>query len=685
MIWVRPFHTPTIILNMKSCFSTPIAFAAALLFFQEGLAQTEPDSIRTYQLEDVVVTAQYSPQVEKNAVYDVEVLRKNAIERKGATNLREALQHELGFSLAQKTVFGSSAEIRGISKENVKILVDGVPVIGRLNGIIDLGQIPLSNIERVEIIKGPVSVFYGTDAMGGVINLITKKHFESRWQGSVSTYFESIGAMNLDLLGAFNFGKNSLSLDGAYYSLNGLTTTEAARSKNWEEKQQAYANLQFARRIKSLSLRYAFGIFDEELVSLGDTVTSNAGAKKITDANYFTRRINNSLSLQGALARDHFLDLTLSYLDYKRFHDTYNIDLSNGEPVISTTDTRDKNEELFSSANLRCQIGTNAKRKLNYALGTDAYYETAQGDRILDLKQGMMTAAFFGSLNYRAWSKVEFQPGIRYSYNNVFGSVLSPAFSAKLTPGKNQTLRFSYARGFRAPNIKELYLDFHVQTGPVTYIISGNEDLEAEKSHSFELGYGLDLADGKLRVEPTLFYNDIEGLIALTELVDNKRHYFNIDHHKSKGGSLFFTWSPSEALRLKTGATLIGRYNKFTEDFDTDKFTNSPELMAAMGYEEPGTGIRADIEYKYTGKATGFYIDATGLAETERDDFSILNLSLSKSFSRLGFDVFTGVKNILDVQNIETLNTAGAAHSSDMQLWGRSYFVKLKYKFMHKK
>ena len=136
--------------------------------------QNIPDTNGAYLLNEVIVTAQYAPQPLQKSVFNVKVINSKTIEARGANNLRELLYLETHFELENKSVFGSSLEIQGAAKENVKFLVDGVPVIGRLNGIIDLMQLPLTNIERVEIIQGPVSVYYGTDALAGVINIITK-------------------------------------------------------------------------------------------------------------------------------------------------------------------------------------------------------------------------------------------------------------------------------------------------------------------------------------------------------------------------------------------------------------------------------------------------------------------------------------------------------------------------------
>jgi outer membrane receptor for ferrienterochelin and colicins len=124
---------------------------------------------------EIVTTGQYSPTLSTNSIIKVDVLDRDFIKSKAANNLRDLLMQEGAININQDAQLGSNLSINGLGGENVKILVDGIPVIGRTNGNIDLSQLSLTNIDRVEIVKGPMSTLYGTDALGGVINLISKK------------------------------------------------------------------------------------------------------------------------------------------------------------------------------------------------------------------------------------------------------------------------------------------------------------------------------------------------------------------------------------------------------------------------------------------------------------------------------------------------------------------------------
>ena len=131
-------------------------------------------------MSEVVVTAQYSPQRVDKSIYKIDVIGVKQIDQKAANNLSDLFRDELSIRITQDGTFGSNMSIRGLGGEHVKFLVDGVPVIGRMDGNIDLGQLNLNNVDHVEMIEGPMSVIYGSNAIAGVVNIITKENKNSK-------------------------------------------------------------------------------------------------------------------------------------------------------------------------------------------------------------------------------------------------------------------------------------------------------------------------------------------------------------------------------------------------------------------------------------------------------------------------------------------------------------------------
>lgn len=164
------------------------------------------------EVNEVVITAQSKETSQKESLYTVKVINREEIDKRAAVNLSNALQNELNIQMANDGVLGSQVNIQGFGGSNVKIMIDGVPVIGRVDGNIDLNQINLNNIERIEIVEGPLSAIYGSNAIAGVVNLITKSNQKNKVDGAVNTYYESIGTYNIDANVGLKLKKHVLQL-----------------------------------------------------------------------------------------------------------------------------------------------------------------------------------------------------------------------------------------------------------------------------------------------------------------------------------------------------------------------------------------------------------------------------------------------------------------------------------------
>lgn len=642
---------------------------------------SQQDSIKEYQLGETVITAQASPTNDKNAIYKVHVINQRQIQSSGAVNLRDLILQELGLNISQRSVFGASIEMQGISKENIKILVDGVPVIGRLNGIIDLHQIPLTNVRKVEMIRGPVSVFYGSDALGGVIHLITQKEFENKWNGQVSAYRETTNANQVNGRLAFQAGRHQVAVFGGVYAFDGFSTGTASRVEDWEERNQWNAGFNYTYRWAAMNLTYQGSIFNEKLFSLGDTLVSRSGVKNLTDVEYSTSRFNHQISFNGMLKPGYFVDLTTAYQKYERFHDNFNINLTSGSSTPSKTDTRDENVETFDLMHLRGVFSqTKEHLSINWSIGLELQRENNEGIRITDSSKTIFTAAGFASLTARIGKHIQLQPAFRISNNDVYGTTVVPALNGRWTMGNSHVFRLGLSRGFRAPGIKELFLNFKVAAGPVTYTILGNPDLKTEVSNHFSVHHIWSMNSDD-RLESDIFYNHIDDLIVLSELVNNSRNYINIEQYRSLGINARFIHEVGQQWSIQTGVGLIGRYNKLSADYDLQTFDYAPELTTAVRYTLPGIQIRCMLNYKYNGKVPGYLLENQQVVKVNKEDFHQMEFNIAKNLFSEKLELQLGIKNIFDVRNIETFRDTGEAHSSNLQLWGRSYYLMFNIKF----
>ena len=249
---------------------------------------TPKDSLwKSMNLTEFVVTAHFMPTSVQDADYQVEVIKGADIEKMGFNNLAEVLNQQINLQVTTDQILGNGLKIQGVGGENVQIMLDGVPVIGRLNGNIDLSQINMNNVQQIEIIKGALSTQFGSNASGGVINIISKKSQEKALNFSASSQIESIQA-NINMLSAgLKFGKFYANLNGTFNTytfqdeIDSLRIVEEIiqedgstirRKKNpWNPKtQQGFdAMLKYAPN-KSTSIYYKFSHFDETLSIYGE-------------------------------------------------------------------------------------------------------------------------------------------------------------------------------------------------------------------------------------------------------------------------------------------------------------------------------------------------------------------------------------------------------------------------------
>ena len=165
-------------------------------------------------LDAIVVTGQYGPKKADQSIYKIDVVGSEQMEQRGVNTLGEALANEVGLRVSSNPATGTTIELQGMSGENVKFLIDGVPIVGRVDGDIDLSQINMDNVDHIEIVQGPMSVVYGTSAIAGVINIITKKNTLKRNVVKVNGYADNKNTYKFGIYASVIRGKNTVTVSG---------------------------------------------------------------------------------------------------------------------------------------------------------------------------------------------------------------------------------------------------------------------------------------------------------------------------------------------------------------------------------------------------------------------------------------------------------------------------------------
>ena len=646
-----------------------------------GFAQNEDTMI----WNPVIITGEITRTTASQTVQNVRVINRKMIETQGAVNLADLLSKELNIRVGNDNILGSSMSLQGIGGQNIKILLDGVPLVGNEAGNIDLNQINLNNIERIEIIEGPLSVIYGTDALGGVINLISKKiELEKLYALNTNSYYESIGRYNFGFGGAIKLDK--LNFFGNFNrNFSDGYSPDQSRVMLWKPKSQVFGNIGIQSDINSkLRFKFKTELYSEKIENRGTPVINHQEAYGF-DEYFITNRSSTALELNYKQNRKTNWNIISAIGFYQRDKITYRKNLETLElDVIPTQEANSSNS--FLSFMSRGFYNKELSKSFNYQLGYDINLNNAYGTRIISEKGKMNDYAIFSCFEYKPNRYFTIKPGVRISYNNRYQAPIIPSLQFQYSRLKNFTFKYSFGNGFRAPGLKELYLDFVDNN----HNILGNENLKSEVSqnHNFSIVSKQKLSNNRnLILTNSYFFNKINNQIALVVVDQNTLSYTykNIDKFRSWGTNLFAQIYFGK-LFLSSGFSIAGIRNSAFDAIGQKNFLYTPEFNFQSSYSlkhkklEPTT---FSVFYKYNGKVRGFELNETReVVPTSISDFSSFDASVNQSFFEKKLRFTLGLKNILNITNVLTVGSAtvhSAASSSMPISIGRSFFVQLNF------
>lgn len=629
------------------------------------------------ELAEVVVTGEVKPTPVDSSIYKVKLITSEKIQRSGALNLNELLLTEANIRMSTDLVLGSQIEMMGLDGQNVKIMVDGVPVIGRLDGNIDLSQINLDNIAHVEVVEGPMSVVYGNNALAGTINLITKQNNYHKTEAQAKAYAESVGRYSGNLSLSQKAGKNHFSAEGGYEYFSGVDFDKVDRSMDWKPKNLYRINLGHTWKNEAWKVNTKLGYYNDKLHYMGDVVEGY----KVFDTYYFTKRYDISAGVNGGWNERNHLDVVASYNVYNRFEQEVFKDLRTLE---STEQDKRKTQDMSQKMLRAIHNHTFVPKVLSLQSGADISVEAMKGERIDGGQQSIGDYALFANLKYVPAPAIELQPGLRWSYNTDYNSPLVYSLNAKWNIAQKLTWRASAATGFRAPTIKELHYIF-VDSNHDIY---GNSELDAESSNNYNssLEFSTGSKTHAWKFGSSLFYNDISNLITLVQEENSSRYsYENIEDFTSVGGDFNFDYSYKGLLKIRGGYGLTGRHNSYTANNGSSKYNLTSDIFAGIKFTETKTGISFNTDYKYNGSIPFFYTDETDnlIKEGKQEAYHTMNASVSRSFFKHQMRVIVGAKNLFDVTTVDRVGEGGATHggsSGTPVAYGRSFFISINYK-----
>lgn len=668
---------------------------------QQNRRYLPEDTTRPKDLEEVVVTGQYRPQSARNSVYQVKVIPADRILKQGATQLQDVLRNELNIRFSQDVATGGTGiTLQGLKGQNVKVLVDGMPLIGRQGATneVNINQIDVNSIEKIEIVEGPLSVIYGADALAGVINIITKKPTSYGLSVQARVHEESIGKEYGIQQGIHNqqvglsWKKGNWDAGGSishnYYG--GWKDTAVGRELLWHKRDQRLANGFLGYRKDGLNLRYRFDGLDEIITNPGNFppfADPASGDTLAYDQEYLSQRLMQQLQASWFINKDLQLDAQAAYTHYSREVFSTTLNKETGDIRLNIAEGA-QSLVKFNGASFRATAFYRISPVVSFQPGIDFNQESGKGERLKSGNNVVRDYAFFISSEITPGKNISIRPGLRFIHNSVYKAPpFIPSLNTKWILNPSMDLRLSYARGFRAPSLRELYFSFF----DINHQVLGNPNLKAETSNSFTGSLNWKgKADRKTQVSATLsgFYNDVDNMIDYLFVPGSDTAILtNMLKSRSAGSTLSVTLR-GQQWQLTTGAGATGFYNDFAEtDAALPTMQWSAEANTNFNYRFIKAKLDVNVFYKFTGKRPYYSKDITGeIIPVYLKSFHMADLTLTKRLIS-GLTLNAGIRNLFNVDRIQSTYARTGVHTgggiSNIGN-GRSYFAGLQFNWTKK-
>jgi outer membrane receptor for ferrienterochelin and colicins len=577
-----------------------------------------PSALR---LDEVVVTAARREQRLADVTVPTEIVSRETIEATGASNLAAALTEQTGIQFDGGHPSGSGVMLQGLSNERVLVLVDGQPLYGRISGTLDLARLPTAIVDRVEIVKGPQAALYGSEAMGGVVNVVTREPAALGLNGGARAVAGSAGRREAGASGELREGKVSALLDVGRRDVD-RAAGRADETGALAERFDAVGRFTW-RRDSTFALETSALLLDERQrwptgtqFDFADNtqIGARVSADWRTDAHHLRPTVYLS-NFEHLARRSRFL-----------------------QPIAGTGDRQEQRlveaELLYGTRILGQAFDAGLEVKQERISSTDGRIEG--GARTL------YSAEPFAQLDW-AGERWSVAPGVRLSWNERWGSTLSPRLATRYRLSDALSLRAAAGRGYRAPDFKELYLQF--VNDAAGYAVYGNHDLRPE--HSTNLTGGLEWTGARFYGRGQAFWNDLHDFIETRPMPDDGSglllfHYANVARARTYGAELE-AGAAWPTVRLEAGYAWLG-----TEDVETGqpllgRPTHSARLVTTV---IPARGLRATVSSIYTG-ATPMERNENGAITSERESFLRFDARVAQRLP-WGLELSLGADNLFD-------------------------------------
>ena len=580
----------------------------------------DPSTEDTSVLEDVVVSATRTPTGISQLGSSVTVITSKEIEAKQQTQVIDVLRNVPGVNVVQSGSKGGTVSIfmRGTTRGHTLVLIDGVEFrdVSNTNASAELANLTTANIERIEVVRGPQSVLYGSDAIGGVINIITKKG-DKEPTGYISVEAGSYSTKRGVAGGSFGNDFVTTSLTVSSTETDGFSS---AKKENGNSEEDGYENTSAVLKINATPSEILDLNFDLHLAT--SEYDMDGSSYDITSGGYIP---TDSLDTQDT-------DETTGRLNgvFHFFEDRWQMSLGGSYTSIDR-------EYAYEAGNDYNYKGTIKKFDMQHTFSINAQNTLVAGmeteqerydDGSLEKKttnNAVYLQEQFSAGNFAA------AVGLRHDEHDAFGGEttwrVAPTYTISAT---GTQIKGSVGTGFKAPTLYQLYGP-DLDLGAWGYYAVGNENLNPEKSIGYDIGIEQPLLYKKLVIGITWFWNDIDDYIDY----DSDDGYYNTDGIKTQGIESTISWYPCDFFNLQLGYTYTD-----TKDRNGDRLDRRPLHKGSADLNfYPMENLQINLN--------AVYVDERDDDGEELDGYTLVNLAASYQVCK-NVKVFGRIENLLD-------------------------------------
>lgn len=537
----------------------------------QSILKDKDETELSQMLQEVVVTGTGTEHYLKDAPVQTEVITSKALEQFQARSIDDLLEGLCPSLTFHDGDMGSHIQMNGLNNDYILIMVDGKRMNGDIGGQNDLNQLNPANIERIEIVKGAASSLYGSDAIAGVINIITKKNREKVELTSTTRVGE-----HGDVRESVSFGFTSAKLKsvtgGNFRHTDGWRNTDV---EWYHYLPQAGSTMKNVNRSTNytLSENLEYQASKRLLLTADGTfyqrwVMRPHGPHKYVANDFYYRNYTLAVGGKYKLGGRNYLTADLSYGRFGYFYDfklnSYTDFFSaEGERITYLAGQRIKQsiqKQVLGQVKGVFYFGD------NHTLNTGIEYQFNHLDsphHIEGDKASVYTLAAYAQEEWKATEAFVLTAGVRGTLHEQTGLNISPKVSALYKAGEHLNLRASYSFGYKSPTVKELYYYYVNVIGGSSGLTAyrGNKDLKAQTSQYASVG--IEYVGSKLQVSLTGYVNRLRNMIELVEIgltpeeklleIEKSKQYQNLTKARICGADLTFNYRPTRNIAIGGG------------------------------------------------------------------------------------------------------------------------------------